>query len=107
MSQDQMNEYTQLSSRLLSDIVIDHAMILCDDVKCSDPGHTSAIERLYQDTVKALLEAGDACSMHKEKGYKQVTDWHDVCAEYHTLARDAFHLWCLNSRPRSDQYINL
>ena len=39
--------------------------------------------------------------MHKEKGYKQVADWHDVCAEYHTLARDAFHLWCLNSRPRS------
>ena len=47
MSQNQMNEYTQLSSHLLSDIVMDHAMILCDDVKCSDPGHTSAIERLY------------------------------------------------------------
>ena len=45
MFQDQMNEYTQLSSRLISDIVTDHAMILCDDVKCSDPGHTSAIER--------------------------------------------------------------
>ena len=56
---------------------------------------------LYQDIVKALLEAGDACSIPKEKGYKQVADWHDVCAEYHTLARDAFHLCCLNSRPRS------
>ena len=30
---------------------MDHAMILCDNVKCSDPGHTSAIERLYQDTA--------------------------------------------------------
>ena len=39
--------------------------------------------------------------MHKEKGYKQVADWHDVCAEYHTLARDTFHIWCLNSHPRS------
>ena len=59
------------------------------------------MECLYQDIVKALLEAGDACSMRKEKGYNQVADWHDICAEYHTLARDAFHLWCLNSRPRS------
>ena len=31
----------------------------------------------------------------------EIHDWHDVCAEYHTLARDAFDLWCLNSRPRS------
>ena len=29
------------------------AMILCDDVKCSDPGHIiEAIERLYKDIVK-------------------------------------------------------
>ena len=36
-----------------------------------------------------------------KKCYKQVADWHEVCAESHTQARDAFHLWCTNGRPRS------
>ena len=37
MSQDQKNEYAQVSSCFLSDIVIYHSMILCDDVSCNDP----------------------------------------------------------------------
>ena len=93
-----MNEHAQLLSWLLSDIVIDQVTILCDDADCGDPGHTSAIESLYQGIVSALLEAGDTCSMQKEKYCKQVADCHDVCDEYHTLATNAFHLWCLNSR---------
>ena len=101
MSQDQKNAYVKESSRLLSDVVIDHSLILCDDVSCNDPGHTSAIERLYQGIVSAMHEAGHTCSTQKEKCYKQVADWHEVCAESHTQARDAFHLWCTNGRPRS------
>ena len=32
-----------LLPRLLSDIVIDHPAILCEDVNCDDPSHASAI----------------------------------------------------------------
>ena len=37
----------------------------------------------------------------KERDYKQVPSWHDLCAEHHTQARDAFHMWCINGRPHS------
>ena len=72
MSQDQKNAYVKVSSRLLSDVVIDHSLILCDDVSCNDPGHTSAIERLYLGIASAMLKTGHTCSMQKEKCYKQV-----------------------------------
>jgi hypothetical protein len=84
----------------MSNVFLDHSMILCDNVNCSDPSHTAAIGRLYDDIVNSLFEAGTECCDNKERPYKQVSGWHELCSEQHSLARDAFRLWCINGRPR-------
>ncbi len=100
LSEEQLRQFNMLSKVSLSNVYLDHSMILCDDVNCKDPSHTAAIERMYNEIVDSLYEAGVECCGKKESPYKQVAGWHDLCADHHTQARDAFHLWCINGRPR-------
>ena len=100
LSQEQLDSYKESSRVGLSQIKLDHPMILCDDVSCADPSHTSNIDYLYRNIKDALVGAGNQCIENNRKPFKQVPDWHDVCAEHHDQAREAFHLWCMNGRPR-------
>ncbi len=99
LSKEQLSKYRQLSRVALSKIHLNHSLILCDDTHCVDPAHTSAIEQLYREIVSALLESGHESIVIK-RDYKQVAGWHEVCADHHGQAREAFKLWNINGRPR-------
>jgi len=100
LSNSQLQQFSETSRSSLSHISLDHSMILCDNVNCEDPCHTAAIDRMYTEIVNSLLEAGLECGDTEKRPCKHVSGLHELCAEHHTQARDAFHLWCINGRPR-------
>jgi hypothetical protein len=82
-------------------------MLLCDDVSCNDPSHSAAIDKLYDDIVNCLVDAGNDLASSCKKGYKQILGWNEYCSEYHSEAREAFLLWRTNSNPRQGPLFDL
>ena len=82
--------YTRNTEKLISEIKLDHGLLLCDDVNCQDPAHKCAINRLYDDIIDALQTAGSFLLETKNLRFKQIPGWNDLCTELHREARSAF-----------------
>ena len=100
VSADQREEYYKNTEAELSKIPLDHGLILCDNVKCSDPSHRQAIDIMYQCITNAL--SGSSEFMLKKAGtkQKQVPGWNEVVKEAHQLARESFLCWRSRGSPR-------
>ena len=59
MVYDDVSKDGENTESLLSDIQLNHELLLCDNAKSTDPAHTKAIDLMYNDIVKALQTAGD------------------------------------------------
>ena len=108
VSPSDIKVYQTESRRTLSDVPLNHSLLLCDNPACTDPAHKAAITKMYNDIVAALISATSHLQKPTtEHKYKQIAGWNDLCAELHDQARDAFLLWKLNSKPRSGPLCDL
>ena len=67
----------------------------------SRPSHTCSIERMYGDIVDALQTAGNFLTVQKQKSFKQIPGWNEVCMNLHHEARESFLVWKANAKPRT------
>ena len=100
LSDDQLHKYTDNTKDTLAAIQFNHDLAWCNDVHCKDPGHINAIERLYEDIVSALQQAGEDLQTESSTGFKGLPGWNEFCKELHQDARDSFLLWRANRSPR-------
>ncbi len=104
LSANDFCSYQILSSEAMTNIHLNHSLMLCDNTNCCDARHTAAIETLYSQIIDALSSAQDqlvekkACS---SRLYRQIPDWKEVCSEQYQQARDAFHLWSCSGKPKT------
>jgi hypothetical protein len=96
-----LTEFKENSDKLLAEVHINHALLLCNNIECSDPSHLSAINRLYNEIAESLLGASSSLMDNARKQqFSQVMGWNDICKEAHSQARDAFLLWVQSAKPR-------
>ncbi len=92
--------YKQHTDRLFSQYQFDHSMVLCDDVHCSDSGHFTAIDNMYNSIVSSLSLAGATFSNVDKPVFNQVEGWNEHCKQAHSDARESFLLWRSYNSPR-------
>ena len=101
LSDDDLIKYKNSTELTLSEVELNHDMILCDNPKCSSESHRNAIARMYDDITKALAVSGKPFSSNaKGKKFNQVLGWNDYCKAAHDQARDAYLLWRESGRSR-------
>ena len=100
LSKDRIATYTERTESLLSHVTLNHDLLLCDSVTCTDPSHTAAITTMYNDIVN-ILKISSECLCDETKGsYKQIPGWNDYCKAAHSDARNAYLLWINSGKPR-------
>jgi hypothetical protein len=110
LSEADFSEYDVQSAKTLGNVHLNHSLILCRDASCKDPDHIAAIDTLYMQIIDALKTAERevrASARAKTRTYQQVPGWKDLCLEQHQQARDAFHLWVHNGKPKTGQIFHL
>jgi exonuclease III len=100
MTTDELARYKNNSEININAVKLDHDMILCDDPKCLNPSHVSAINRLYNDIACALKEASHEFTKKIRGEHMYVAGWNEYCRAAHSEARDAYVIWRNNGRPR-------
>ena len=74
--------YRHNTKQELSKVAVDHELILCDNPKCADPAHLSAIDRMYNNVTRtsALLvtSAELKCGNKSKAWFKQVLLWNTL-----------------------------
>ena len=87
LSSDDLEMYTQKTEYNLSSVKLDHNLLLCDNPKCTDPGHTSAITRMFDEIADALGKASEELCKPSKGNFKHIPGWNDYCKAAHTEAR--------------------
>ena len=96
-----MDTYRHTTNVLISAIPLEHDLLLCTDLACSDPTHISAINRLHCNLISALTEADVSLRESKELNHpSQVAGWNELCREAHTDARENFICWLDAGKPK-------
>ena len=101
VSSDDIKTYVDNTERILSGIRPNHNLLVYDNINCCDPSHTCSIERMYGDIVDALQTAGNFLTVQKQKSFKQIPGWNEVCMNLHHEARESFLMWKANGKPRT------
>ena len=102
-----LNQYKINSDKEIAKIKLNHSLLLCDDPHCNDMAHRSGIDFMYDSIVEALNEASSVLRSKQSKPYKQIAGWGEMCAEVHSIARNAFLLWVNCGKPRAGHIYNV
>ena len=100
LNPDDLACFKAKSDLYLSEVYLDHSLILCDDPSCKDPGHTAAISRMYNDIINALKLSGDYLVKQASNGPKQKLGWNEYCKVAHDHAQTTYLMWRDAGRPR-------
>ena len=98
------NHYCHTSAHMLSNVVIDHEMLICRDVSCNNTEHKMSIDNMYQGIIKSLCDSSSHLlpnSNRSKAKYQPIPGWNEYVKAAHSEARDAFLVWQSNSKPRS------
>ena len=104
LSSAQLQDYSVYSQNELKKISLDHSLILCNDINCTDHKHLAAIDTLYNSVIDALTTAAAPLSKPANtRQHHQIPGWNEVVAELHNKAREAFLLWKDNGKQKQGQ----
>ena len=57
LTAEEIPQYKLRTTMVLSQVLLDHGVILCANPHCTDVAHDSAVDHMYNSTVNALIEA--------------------------------------------------
>ena len=93
--------YTDKCNDLLQAVDVPIDVLLCNDVSCTLISHKHTIDYFYNHITDALREAGmHICKSVSEHQHHNVPGWNEYCCDAHDQARDAFHLWRGQGKPK-------
>ena len=104
LSSEEIDKYRTNTECNLKNVKLNHELLLCDNPKCNDPGHATAITRMYDEIVTALVEASSEFCIERKPSYNQILGWNDYCKVAHSEARNAYLLWRNNGKPKQGIY---
>ena len=85
---------------MLSDVEIPIKALYCKDSNCTE--HNIEFKSIYNQIVSAVKIATQKCipTTISSAKFKIIPGWKEYVKERHDIARDAFHWWTFNNRPR-------
>ena len=93
--------YQNLTGQLLCKIAIPNHSLACRDPHCTNSDHLSDLHMFYAGIVSSLKQAaGMSTPATKARNLNEVPGWNDQVRDLHNIARDAFKLWIVHSKPR-------
>ena len=84
---------------ILSVIYLDHDLLLCDNICCTNSQHLTAIDHLCSAVTTGLSDASIAFSCESKPMYNQIEGWNELCKIAHSEAREAFLFLCSHNKP--------
>ena len=100
LSSEKNSRYTFNTEQTLSQIKLNHELLLCDDIMCNNDYHKLAISHMYNDIVDALVTSSQEITNSSKDNFKQVLGWNDYCKAAHSEARTSYLLWRNNGKPK-------
>ena len=87
--------YKNRTADSLSNVELNHDLILCDNTKCDSETHRNAIQRMYDYIIISLKSASEPlCKQsNKSNNYDHVMGWNEYCKVSHEQAREAYLIW--------------
>ena len=70
------------------------------NVNCVDSSHGEGLCDMYNDLVRALLEASKSLFTHSRKTKNIKPGWNKFVASHHAQANEAHKAWVIAGRPR-------
>ena len=74
VTDEEIRQYGINTEEELANIHINHSLLLCDDTTCKDPQHVSAINRMYNDIVDALIESSKYLVKKTSKPFNEMPE---------------------------------
>ena len=105
----QISEYANITDKLLNEVKVPNHAVVCRDANCKDPSHVQDIEKLYNDIVECLKDAGLSISPppNIKCKYKVRPGWNDYVSEFYDYARECLNIWRDAGKPRHGNIFNL
>ena len=101
LSSNELKIYKDVTSDTLSQVELNHEMILCDNPHCVSQSHKNAIYRMYSDIVNALKRASDNLVLgNRSCKHAHVTGWNQYCKVAHAESRENYLIWRDQGKPR-------
>ncbi len=102
LSDTEIEQYTNNTRETLNTVHIQHDLLGCRNPSCKNEDHITALDKLYEDIVGALLKASSPLQTHcTVPKSEQIPGWNDYCKEMHSNARESFLYWRENGSPRT------
>ena len=93
--------YKSLTDANISNVVLNHSLLLCDDTNCKKHEHISSIDLLYNDIKGVMIDSAQQFIKERASNkHDQVPGWKDYCSVSHAEARAAFLHWVSCGKPR-------
>jgi hypothetical protein len=84
----------------MSKLQLPMTAIWCTDMNCGDTSHRNGLCDMYNDILKALIEASGSLFTQTRKTRNIKPGWNNFVANHHTEANMAYKAWVLAGRPR-------
>ena len=68
--------------------------------------HIKYLNKLYDDIVNSLIQAGEECLQNKKRSYTNKPGWPDYVDSLYT-SREVRHMWVNAGKPRQGPVYNL
>ena len=83
----------------LTKVHLNHALLLCDNPMCDDPGHRSEIGCIMNNILGSSRSISAEFYGKLKTSFKQIAGWSEICDKLHSSARSAFLLWVNAGKP--------
>jgi hypothetical protein len=75
MTDNDISKYCMLTERCLHGIHIPTEAVGCRDTQCTNVNHIESINKMYNDIVSSLIQAGEESSKNKKRSYTNKPGW--------------------------------
>ena len=100
VTEEDIITYKENTISHLSKVHLNHNLILCDDIKCTDVSHTAAIDNMYREITDALKDSSEFLLKQTKYKHNQIPGWNDLVKDAHHKARTSYLFWRSNGSLR-------
>jgi len=92
MTDNDISKYCMLTERCLHDIHIPPEAVGYRDTQCTYVNHTESLNKICNDIVNSLIQAGEESSQNKKRSYTNKPGWAEYVDSLYT-SREVRHMW--------------
>ena len=107
MTDNDINKYCMLTEGCLHDIHVPTEAVGCRDTHCTNVDHFESLNKMYNDIVSSLIQAGEESSQTKKRAYINKPGWAEYVDSLYDTSREVRHMWVNAGKPRQGPVYDL